>query len=310
MTAPSEPSEGFILGLDCAAQPERFGIALARIGTSSFEWLAAAQGQKGESIAKHCHALLRSHGLCSDTDSSQRRYHQNLTVALDAPLGWPETLAQALSGHHAGQPLPADSNTLFRRATDNVVRRVLGKRPLEVGADRIARAAVTALSVLGELREELGLALPVAVGSGEGSQATQAGGYRRARPPAEVALEVYPAALLMQADLQSRSYKLRDQRATRQEILGGLATALPEVKPIPGAILETALANADVMDALLCVVTGWLYLEGRCIGPEIEVTHDKTDSGLPHQRGEPAVRHTSREAIRREGWIWLPDRLR
>ena len=281
----------YVLGLDCAAQPERSGIALARVESSQIEWLDARQGRKGESIAKLCAGLLEHHGFPRCGSSLRDGCQPELIVALDAPLGWPAPLAHALSDHQAGEPLRPDSNTLFRRRTDKVVQRILGKRPLEVGADRIARAAVTALLVLDELRAELGLVLPVAIdqpdGATSGGRSTRSGD----RACCGVSLEVYPAALLIQAGLPSRLYKRSEQRATRAVILEGLVQVVPEARGLPTQITETALAHADAMDALLCVVTGWLYREGRCIGPEVEVA----PAGL--------------NIIRREGWIWLPERL-
>src|SRR5437016_7332440 len=49
---------------------------------------------------------------------------------------------------------------MFRRVTDDVIYERLGKRPLDVGADRIARTAHAALRFLEELRGFLGSTSP------------------------------------------------------------------------------------------------------------------------------------------------------
>jgi len=74
-------------------------------------------------------------------------------LALDAPLGWPSALSAALPSHRAGQPVRGEAETLFNRARDRFVRASLGKRPLDVGADRIARTALATLELLKTLRE-------------------------------------------------------------------------------------------------------------------------------------------------------------
>jgi hypothetical protein len=69
---------------------------------------------------------------------------------------------------------------MFRRMTDDEIHRRLRKRPLEVGANLIARTAHSALKLLGEIRERTGLAIPLAWAPVEALP------YR--------AIEVYPAA--------------------------------------------------------------------------------------------------------------------
>jgi hypothetical protein len=86
----------------------------------------------------------------------------NVLIALDAPLGWPRALGACLQSHMAGAPLDSEANALFRRATDDEIKVRLSKRPLDVGADRIARTAVAALELLGALRRETGRPVPLA----------------------------------------------------------------------------------------------------------------------------------------------------
>jgi hypothetical protein len=76
-------------------------------------------------------------------------------IAIDAPLGWPAGAGEAFTAHRAGDSIPIEADALFRRETDRFVYRLLGQTPLEVGADKIARTALAALSFLGDLRTQL-----------------------------------------------------------------------------------------------------------------------------------------------------------
>ena len=220
-------------------------------------------GGRGEDIAAGVADALASR--MSPTD--------DLIAALDAPLGWPSALGAALANHAAGDALPADSNTLFRRRTDNAIHGSLGLRPLEIGADRIARAAVTALRVLARLRLLVSRVIPVAV-SGWGDS--------RVRGPVgdglSVAIEVYPAAYLTVHGPVARKYKDRDALPLRESILDSLARRIA----IPNDARVHALADADVLDALVCIASSVDYLNGAVLMP-------------------PAG-----EDLTVEGWAWVP----
>jgi hypothetical protein len=76
--------------------------------------------------------------------------------------------------------LGKEPNELFRRATDDDIKLRLGKRPLDVGADRIARTAAAALKLLDRLRRETGRPIPLA--------------WTPDEDPTWRAIEVYPVA--------------------------------------------------------------------------------------------------------------------
>jgi len=78
-------------------------------------------------------------------------------LVLDAPLGWLRDFGDTLADHNAGMTLQKEANQFFRRETDRFVQRTLGKVPLDVGADRIARMALSSLHLLGVLTEKTGL---------------------------------------------------------------------------------------------------------------------------------------------------------
>lgn len=61
-------------------------------------------------------------------------------------------MGQALNYHYAAEGVSIGPNDLFRRETYRFIKRNVGKQPLDVGADRIARTAHAALKVIEELR--------------------------------------------------------------------------------------------------------------------------------------------------------------
>ena len=152
-----------------------------------------------------------------------------------------------LSGHRAGEPIHTAPNDLFRRETDRFIQRTLGKTPLDVGADRIARTAHAALRMLGEIRREFALPIPLAWST----------------PPEGVAaIEVYPAATLLAHGVRASGYKRPTQVEARQEILSALARTM--AIRTEASLLET---SADALDAVVCLLAAKDFLEGRAVGP-------------------------------------------
>ena len=222
----------FVLGIDCAAQPENTGLALAEIG-EKLRVFHVQRGRRGEDIGAIAAELCEGRAP--------------LLVAIDAPLGWPSSLGTALVDHRAGDLLTPSPNSLFRRATDDFVATRVGKRPLEVGADRIARAAHAALRIIDGLRVRTGLDLPVVASRGQGQ-----------------VLEVYPAATLHVRGIRSTGYKGPEAEGEREEILRELDVDLqPDVR-------DAALASDHVLDAILCCVAAHDYAEGKVFEPEEE----------------------------------------
>jgi predicted RNase H-like nuclease len=188
-------------------------------------------------------------------------------LAVDAPLGWPVPFGDLLARHRAGEALSISANELFRRLTDREVKRALGKQPLDVGADRIARTGHAALAILEELRGLTGAPIPLA--------------WRPDFGETIAAIETYPAGTLEARGLPSSGYKRDDQRPVRRAILAGLRGHL-ELDTIAGDLL----ADADQLDAAVCVLAGVDFLQGRATPPR------------------------DLERARKEGWIWVRPRLR
>jgi predicted RNase H-like nuclease len=126
-----------IVGVDCATVASKTGLALAEY---------------------HSRVLTIKECLVAHTEVSVAnqilpwvRHVKVALLALDSPLGWPAAMGNAIAHHKAGAAMVISAKDLFRRRTDEVVRTSIGKAPLEVGADRIARTALSALSLVKEL---------------------------------------------------------------------------------------------------------------------------------------------------------------
>ncbi|MEZ6195413.1 MAG: DUF429 domain-containing protein [Planctomycetota bacterium] len=228
--------EVLILGVDCATDPRRTGLARARLGRAGLVLEAAALGEDADSNRAH---------LVDCMDGAER-----LVLALDAPLGWPRDLGLALASHRAGDPIAAPADLLFRRETDRDLHRRLGKMPLEVGADRIARTARAALELLDALRREGGRALPVAC-VGEDLAAHRS-----------VAVEVYPAATALVRGWPARGYKRADQRPVRERLLECLTEEMRLA-----CDTDPLLEHPDVLDAALAALGGADFARGACRPP-------------------------------------------
>lgn len=224
-----------IIGIDCATDPQRVGIALARHEAGRCAVAAVELGTSHDVLVERIGGWLlsdRSAGL----------------LALDAPLGWPAPLGPALATHAAGQPVDEPPDRLFRTETDRFVRSRIGKRPLEVGADRIARTAHAALGLLADAREQTGAPIPLAW---------------TPRLERFAAIEVYPAATLTAHGLRASGYKSPGDEARRAEILRGLGERLE----IPSDLRELPTSNADALDAIVCVLAASDFAKGRAAAP-------------------------------------------
>ncbi|OPY18448.1 MAG: hypothetical protein A4E74_00581 [Syntrophus sp. PtaB.Bin075] len=127
-----------LLGIDCATNPKKTGLALGELLGDVVRILRCTTGTRDETPA-----IIAANWL-NDYDEA--------LIALDAPLGWPQKMGGVLSDHRAGLPIQVEANQLFRRATDMEIKERLNKQPLEVGANLIARTAVAALEMLDQIR--------------------------------------------------------------------------------------------------------------------------------------------------------------
>lgn len=254
MNDPDKATDVRIIGIDCATVAKKVGLALCvvREGRPRLEQLLV--GESWPAIDEQV-----AHWATDKT-----------LLAVDAPLGWPAPMADALHSHRAGAELTHAANTLFRRKTDDVVAAHLGKRPLDVGADRIARTAHTALSFLARLQKIVGKPIPLAwqPGSIEGL----------------AAIEVYPAGTLAARSLPHSGYKARTSHASalRQQ----LVDAVREELSVDDDAAILMVQSDHALDAVLCTIAGLDFLAGHVLQP------------------------SDLELAKREGWIWVPSRVR
>jgi hypothetical protein len=238
-----------VIGIDCAAQPTDVGLALG----------AWTSGER--SISETYSART-----WPDIVSTINGWVSGPTLlCLDAPLGWPARLGVALHAHSAGEAIRGEANQLFRRETDDAVYEVLKKRSLDIGADRIARASLAALRLLGDLRVALNQLIPLS--------------WEPARVVGIQAIEVYPAATLRARGLVDKGYKgpAAEARAARVEINDGLSR---DIRIDPAALVR-GQERDHILDAIVCVAAGFDFLAGMCRAP------------------------ARRAVAEREGWIWV-----
>ena len=246
-----------VIGIDCAAQPENVGIALGRRsrGATRVEMVRSGKRKGWDELVEHTAGLI------------EREASSSVLIALDAPLGWPQALAETLPVHFAGKAPRPPANEMFRRRTDDVVKEKLDKQPLDVGADKIARATLAALQFLGSIRDATGLAVPLAWSPGQ--------------PLGVSAIEVYPAATLIAHGLPSKSYKqsTNESKNKRHKLVERLADIVELNEPT----CKEMVARHDLLDAAVCVIAGVDFAEGDVVEPLSEEI----------------------EQAKREGWIWF-----
>jgi predicted nuclease with RNAse H fold len=239
-----------IIGIDCATEDKKIGLA---------------RGKLAEGRAEISEAL--SNFRAGEVLPTLRRWIDPNTptlLAIDAPLGWPEEMGRALVSHKAGEPIAVEANQLFRRRTDIYIKEHLSQQPLDVGADRIARTAHRALRIIAELRA--GLAQPVDL-------------VWRPSLHGVGVVEVYPAATLVSYRIPARCYKDDGETEARTNIVNRLGD---HVGLNNEQLRIACIADADVLDAVVCILAGVDFLRGQAEAP----------------RG-PDI-----EAAYKEGWIW------
>lgn len=243
-----------IIGLDCATDDANVGVALGK-------WRDGALCVERVTLCDRLAPAAVVGGWLGKAD-------EPVLLALDAPLGWPAPLARTLVRHRAGDELSAGADQMFRRLTDRAIHKNVGKTPLDVGADRIARTAHAALRFLGELRRAVSRPVPLAW------SADALAGI--------AAIEVYPAATLSAHGIRSAGYKKPEHVAERREILDALRTRLS--LPDDVGLLE---GDADALDAVVCLLAAKDFVEGQAVSPH--------DAQLAEQEGWIWSRGRSRE---------------
>ncbi|MDT0628080.1 DUF429 domain-containing protein [Alteromonas sp. W364] len=221
-----------IIGLDCAAQNQNIGLVYANLVNGIIN---IKEVKVGLSDIIPILSTWVERGPC--------------LLCIDAPLGWPMPMTTLLGSHSAGEMLHSDANTFFRRETDLCIKRVYNKNPLDIGADRIARVALSALNIIDRLRQEVGH-LPLLWSPEELSS----GGV----------IEVYPAATIISHGLNGTGYKGKEQDKVknRRELFENLGS-----RTVTDVSIDYLVQKEDAFDAFICVLAGVDFIEGRSIAP-------------------------------------------
>ena len=224
-----------VIGIDCATEAQNIGLTVGVYTDNSIILKETRLGSKNTPIAETIYNWIDP--------------NEKVILAIDAPLGWPANLGEIIYNHSAGQGNNINANDLFRRQTDKFIKRTLGKQPLDVGADRIARTAHSALKIIGELRLLIGEPIELA--------------WDNVNLKGISVIEVYPAATLGCYKIQSTGYKEKNQQSIRREIIAGLREHM--VMPSDADILEQ---NADALDSAVCLLAAKDFIEGNVYFPE------------------------------------------
>ena len=230
----------FLMGIDCATKANKTGLAFGRLDGGKFAVCSAKRG-KGGKWEKGIDPLVNK------WIERGKMEHRKVLLALDAPLGWPQPLGDALVSHEAGEPLSksADPDLMFMRETDRRIHRNIGKKPFSVGADKIARTAHAALSFLERLQ------IPLAWGPANLAPVS--------------AIEAYPTVTLSEHGfLPDTTYKNAGGRKNRENIIGDLKTKMK----LCGDTEKQMLNSDDVLDAVVCVLAAADFAKGDAAPPE------------------------------------------
>jgi predicted nuclease with RNAse H fold len=173
---------------------------------------------------------------------------------VDCPFGWPEPFIDFLSAHRAGNVVAPERvagrawrRGLAYRTTDEEVRKIVGRPPLSVSADRIGHTAMRCAHLLAQLAE---LGQPI----------DRSGGG--------AVVEVYPAASLRQWGLPDRGYKGPKNSGPLGSLIDRLQMAAPWLKF--GQHEQTCRRSDDAVDAVVAALTARAALQGLVVRPTSE----------------------------------------
>jgi len=242
-----------VIGVDCATQPNKVGLALGSMSNGLLRIDKAMKVGRNDSIANVVSSWIKENKTTKTL------------IAMDSPLGWPIKLGEELIGHTAGSSLSTEAHQMFRRRTDFFIKEQANKQSLDVGADRIARTAHAALRLIEEIKEQVGMSIPLAWNS-------------ELRHPVSV-IEVYPAVTLKSCQLlPATSYK-KESNGEREQVFNGLS----EFMTLPEVDKQSIIDDDDILDAMVCVLAGYHFINNESVGPATE---------------------EDRALAEKEGWIW------
>jgi len=236
-----------IIGIDCATQPNKIGVAIGEFHSDQLSLDTVFPKFSGWQDLLDCLTTY---------------VHDNPStlLALDAPLGWPESMGMFLQDHQVGEHIPFEKPRFFSRHTDRFIREKFKHNPLEVGADRIARTAHAALDLLHNLRDKTGLRIPMA--------------WERNTIDTTMAIEVYPAATLLTRRLNTRGYKKPASFIAREKLFSRFYKEISL-----DVSTEQVVETSHGFDAAICTMAALYFLRGECYVPEDEA-HAKKEGWI------------------------------
>lgn len=157
-------------------------------------------------------------------------------------------MGNCLANHRAGDQILIDDNEIFRRETDKFIKAKVGKTPLDIGADKIARTAYAALKIIHELSDLVQFNIQLTWNTEVLRNIS--------------VIEVYPAATLGCRGIQNLKYKDKGKDPIKEEIVDSLKQYLK----LPND-LKLILSNADVLDSVVCTLAAKDFLDGNAYQP-------------------------------------------
>lgn len=152
-------------------------------------------------------------------------------VGIDVPFGWPLPFVNALSGYYQGRGWKAGHGDAVQlRKTDQVVKRLTGKRPLSVSSDKIAVPAMRAAHLFSAIDPEMDR-------SGQGRL-----------------VEVYPAAALRIWGFPSDGYKGKAGQAVREGLVQSFLQRTRRWVEVTPEVHKCCVQSDHAFDALIAAM--------------------------------------------------------
>lgn len=226
-----------IIGIKCDADEKKAALGLGL-------WTG------GKLILKHVFCAVKKKSIFDEICNlvSDESF---LLYTFDAPLGWPQEMAHTLNNHKAGEPIYQDPDSFFNRETDLFLKKILGKKPFEIGADKIAKTTQWSLLLLQSLREKFNRDIPLVWDNKDLLKAS--------------AIEVCPDATLRSRGIYIKGYKNKKEIDKRRKMIENLEDFM-NFNIDKDILAESSYAT----DAAINVLAGSDFLRGDCIPPPDE----------------------------------------
>lgn len=239
-----------IIGIDAASLPENIGLAMATFDGGEWNLIEYCTGKRENRWPTTTSALFSaSNPVDILKDWIETRKNEGaVLLAIDAPLGWPDEMRIKLPIHTAGNQLSSlPSDNVFMRETDRFINKILRKKPLSIGADKIARASHITLQNLNNLRTATGLPIPL---NWTPSNTTN--------DPVS-AIEAYPTATLYAYKIKTSSKK-----ANQDDYIKRINEELfPSLTRLSFPTTFTCPKVDHITDAIICVCAGIDFISGH-----------------------------------------------